>query len=315
MEIKMDKHLKEVRIFSDSGRLMRPLLIVENLNNVKPHETYTFQKLLDEELIELIGAEEEEDCTIAWNARYLIDDAKKGHSKYTHCELDQSFVLGLSCSLIPFVNHNLAKRILFQSEKQSQQAIGFSTTNPCIRTDTLSHQMYYPQMPLFRTTVMDCLSKNQYTLGRPEFFNGQNAIVAVNVHQGYNQEDSLVMNLTSLDRGMFRTEHLKNYKSEADNKELMSMSKRPNPKDMVSFGKMESKVGRIDSLDEDGFPFIAASVQTGDVVIGKVSDSGDDHCVKLKHTESGIVQKVVLSSNDEGKNFAAVTLRQVQYLT
>ena len=49
----------------------------------------------------------------------------------------------------------------------------------------------------------------------------------------------------------------------------------------------------------------------GDIVIGKCAESGADHSVKLKHTERGMVQKVVLSSNDEGKNFAVVSLRQV----
>jgi DNA-directed RNA polymerase-4/5 subunit 2 len=53
-------------------------------------------------------------------------------------------------------------------------------------------------------------------------------------------------------------------------------------------------------------------MSTGDIVIGRCTESGADHSIKLKHTERGIVQKVVLSSNDEGKNFAAVSLRQVR---
>ena len=48
-------------------------------------------------------------------------------------------------------------------------------------------------------------------------------------------------------------------------------------------------------------------MQSGDIVIGKCAESGTDHRVKLKHTEKGMVQKVVLSSNDEGKNFAVVS--------
>ena len=48
-------------------------------------------------------------------------------------------------------------------------------------------------------------------------------------------------------------------------------------------------------------------MQSGDIVIGKCAESGTDHSVKLKHTERGMVQKVVLSSNDEGKNFAVVS--------
>ena len=68
-------------------------------------------------------------------------------------------------------------------------------------------------------------------------------------------------------------------------------------------GKIQSKIGRVDSLNDDGFPFIGANMQRGDIVIGKCAESGTDHSVKLKHTERGMVQKVVLSSNDEVKNF------------
>ncbi|TVT99674.1 hypothetical protein EJB05_54935, partial [Eragrostis curvula] len=52
--------------------------------------------------------------------------------------------------------------------------------------------------------------------------------------------------------------------------------------------------------------------RTNVIVIGKVSETGEDHSIKLKHTEKGMVQKVLLSSNDQGKNFAVVTLRQVR---
>ncbi|XP_010937061.1 DNA-directed RNA polymerases IV and V subunit 2 [Elaeis guineensis] len=318
VEIKRDKHQREVRIFSDAGRILRPLLIVENLEKISKLKggVCSFQHLMDQGIIELIGVEEEEDCPTAWGIRHLfMGDEGQPAPKYTHCELDVSFLLGLSCGIIPFANHNFARRVLYQAEKHSQQAIGFSTTNPNIRVDTLSHQLYYPQKPLFRTVIADCLGRAVHSLGRkdsmprPEYFNGQNAIVAVNVHQGYNQEDSLVMNRASLERGMFRTEHFRSYKAEVENKEL---TKRFKLRDKVDFGKMQSKKGKVDSLDDDGFPYIGASLQSGDIVIGKVAESGEDHGIKLKHTEKGMVQKVVLSANDEGKNFAVVTLRQVR---
>ncbi|KAJ4826469.1 hypothetical protein Tsubulata_019438 [Turnera subulata] len=315
VEIKRDEQQKEVRIFTDSGRILRPLLVVANLNKIKTLKDFTFDSLLDEGVIEFIGTEEEEDCRTAWGLKDLLQGVEGNQPmKYTHCELDMSFILGLSCGIIPFANHNHAKRVLYQAQKHSQQAIGFSTTNPNIRVDTLSHQLHYPQRPLFRTMTSDCLGKPGYPLGhngitpRAELFNGQNAIVAVNVHLGYNQEDSLVMNRASVERGMFRSEHIRTYWSEADNNELDRKGKNH-----VSFGKVQSTFGRVDSLDEDGFPIIRSNLQSGDIVIGRCAESGAaDHSIKLKQFEGGIVQKVVLSSNDEGKNFAAVSLRQVR---
>lgn len=319
VEVKRDELQGEVRIFSDAGRILRPLLVVSNLKKIKSLKggDYGFQSLLDNGIIELIGPEEEEDCRTAWGIEYILNaDKENPPAKYTHCELDMSFLLGLSCGIIPFANHDHARRVLYQSEKHSQQAIGFSTVNPNIRVDTNTHQLYYPQRPLFRTMLADSLGKPkcaQYQKGmlpRPEYFNGQCAIVAVNVHLGYNQEDSLVMNRASLERGMFRSEHVRSYKAEVDNKE--AMSKKLKVEDSVNFGKTQSKIGRVDSLDDDGFPFIGANLQSGDIIIGKYAESGADHSVKLKHTERGMVQKVLLSANDEGKNFAVVSLRQVR---
>ncbi|KAF9618481.1 hypothetical protein IFM89_001882 [Coptis chinensis] len=162
--------------------------------------------------------------------------------------------------------------------------------------------------------VSDCLGKPSYGLGQkihpmPEIYNGQNAIVAVNVHQGYNQLDSLVMNRASLERGMFQTEHFHSYKAEVENKETLE-TKRLKPKDKTDFRKLHSKSGHVDSLEDDGFPFIGANLQSGDIVIGKSAESGADHSVKLKYTEGGKVQRVTLSANHEGTNFASVSLRQ-----
>ncbi|KAK4490960.1 hypothetical protein RD792_001681 [Penstemon davidsonii] len=327
VEIKRDEEHAEVRIFADAGRILRPLLVVQNIKKIQDLKgEFLFNDLLKKGIVELIGAEEEEDCITAWGWRYLFSAKKekspvKGNppvkkKKYTHCELDSSFLLGLSCGIIPFANHDHARRVLYQSEKHSQQAIGFPTTNAKIRADTNTHSLFYPQRPLFRTMLSDNLGKLEYVeqkkkmLPHPEFFNGQCAIVAVNVHLGYNQEDSLVMNRASVERGMFRSEHIRSYKSEVDNSE--APGKKLKPDDLVSFGKMQSKIGRVDSLDDDGFPYVGANLQTGDIVIGKHAASGVDHSIKLKHTERGMVQRVILSANDEGKNFAVVQLRQVR---
>ncbi|KAL8137357.1 hypothetical protein V2J09_003358 [Rumex salicifolius] len=304
VEIKRDIRNREVRIFCDAGRILRPLLIVENLSNIKSLEgcDYSFQSLLEKGIIEMVGIEEEEDCHTAWSIKHLFTGVKgELPTKYTHCELDPSFLLSLGCGIIPFANHDHARRSLYQSAKHSGQAIGHSTTNPNIRLDTLSHQLFYPQKPLFQTVLSDCL-------GKPEYFNGQNCIVAVNTHFGYNQEDSLVMNRASMERGMFRSQHVRSYKAEVENKE--TTRKRRAPDEM--FKKIESKTGRADCLEDDGFPYVGASLESRDIIIGRGTEAGLDHSLKLKHTEKGVVQKVVLSSNNDGKNFATVSLRQVR---
>jgi DNA-directed RNA polymerase IV and V subunit 2 len=140
VEIKRDQNQREMRILSDAGRILRPLLVVSNLLKIKgsKSEHKSFWSLLHSGVI----AEEEEDFKTAWGVQYLFGKEGKSSVKYTHCELDMLF---------------LSRRVLYQSQKHSSQAIGFSTTNPNLRVDALSHQLFYPQRPLFQTTTSDCL--------------------------------------------------------------------------------------------------------------------------------------------------------------
>ncbi|THG18297.1 hypothetical protein TEA_021598 [Camellia sinensis var. sinensis] len=102
--------------------------------------------------------------------------------------------------------------------------------------------------------------------------------------------------------------YIRSHKANVDNTE--ALGKKPKYEGTVNFGKMHSKIGRVDSLDNDGFPFIGANLQNVDIVIGKCAESRVDHSTKLKHTERGMVQKVVLSANDDGKNFVVVSFSQ-----
>ncbi|PWA44644.1 DNA-directed RNA polymerase, subunit 2 [Artemisia annua] len=89
------------------------------------------------------------------------------------------------------------------------------------------------------------------------------SIVAVNIHLGYNQEDSLVMNRASIERGMFRTEQIRSYKADVFNKEW----KLNKSEDNVIFGKIKSKISRVDNLDDDGFKYVGARLKSGDITL------------------------------------------------
>ncbi|PNX74339.1 DNA-directed RNA polymerase d subunit 2a-like protein, partial [Trifolium pratense] len=67
VEIERDQNQREVRILSDAGRILRPLLVVGNLLKIKGSKSdhKSFKSLLDNGVIELIGPEEEEDFKTA----------------------------------------------------------------------------------------------------------------------------------------------------------------------------------------------------------------------------------------------------------
>lgn len=161
---------------------------------------------------------EEETCLIAMLVR---DVGKNDLDKYTHCEIHPAMVLGVCASIIPFPDHNQSPRNTYQSA-MGKQAMGIYATNFQMRIDTLAHVLYYPQKPLCKTQSMDFLKFRELPAG-------QNLIVAIAVYSGYNQEDSLIMSQSSIDRGLFRSMFYRSYSDEAKTEGSLCMEQFERP--------------------------------------------------------------------------------------
>src|SRR3954471_15096237 len=85
-----------------------------------------------------------------------------------------------------------------------KQAMGVFLTNFDQRMDTMANILYYPQKPLATTRALEWLKFRDLPAG-------QNAIVAILCYSGYNQEDSVIMNQSSIDRGLFRSIYYRSY--------------------------------------------------------------------------------------------------------
>jgi DNA-directed RNA polymerase II subunit RPB2 len=105
---------REIKIYTDAGRVQRAMFIVEDfeLKIRKKHvakilsKEWNFEQFLRRGLIELLDVEEEESCMIAM----FVDDIDKNRKlkkyQYTHCEIHPSMILGVCASIIPFPDHN-----------------------------------------------------------------------------------------------------------------------------------------------------------------------------------------------------------------
>jgi len=299
----------EVRINADSGRLRRPLIVVdegEPLASEEDLEEKSLQELEEEGKVEYLDAEEEEGA-------YVAIDRDQLTNKHTHLEIDPATIHGLSASLVAYLQHNRGDRVNYGA-KMSGQGLGLYAKNFLIRYDTNANILLYPQKPLVRTQTSDTI------IGEHPI--GQNLVVAVASFEGYNIEDAIIVNKSSIERGMGRTFHFRTYTSESRRYWGGQRDEIGIPDKDVRGYRSEEEYAH---LDEDGIVNPETEVDTGEVLIGKTSPPkflGSSEEIKMglasrretsktvRHGEKGVVDSVVLSESDEGNKIIKVKLRE-----
>ncbi|ORY91332.1 DNA-directed RNA polymerase II subunit RPB2 [Syncephalastrum racemosum] len=349
VSIVRDIREKELRIYTDSGRCCRPLFLVDDqqlrLNRhhlarlADPTDNYTWNNLISDGIIEYLDAAEEETAMICMTPedlteshmaanmgaplqqeRDLASRVKSQSGSYTHtwthCEVHPSMILGICASIIPFPDHNQSPRNTYQSA-MGKQAMGVYLTNYQIRMDTLANILYYPQKPLTTTRSMEYLRFRELPAG-------QNAIVAILCYSGYNQEDSVIMNQGSIDRGLFRSLFYRTYMDAEKKTGIMFMEEFEKPTRETT---TRLKHGTYEKLDEDGLIAPGTRVSGDDIIIGKTAPipneseelgqrlqthSKRDTSTPLRSTETGIVDQVMLTTNQDGLKFVKVRVRSTR---
>ncbi|KAF0991385.1 hypothetical protein HZS_6904, partial [Henneguya salminicola] len=322
----------EIRINTEAGRVCRPLLIVENqkllikrqhIDMLKRREFKNggWQAMIRGGFVEYLDVAEEEIAMIAMAPSDLLTGINTYCSTYTHCEIHPSMILGVCASVIPFPDHNQSPRNTYQSA-MGKQAMGVYVTNYNNRMDTLAHVLFYPQKPLTSTRSMDFLRFN-------ELPSGINTVVAIASYTGYNQEDSIIINSSSVDRGLFRSMFYRTYRDKLSPSSMASEEKFERPERNTCQG-MRNVL--YDKLDTDGFVSPGTRVSGDDVIIGKtVTFSNEvedifnpssapvrksavvkDASTFMRATENGIVDQVAVTLNEEGTRSCKVKVRSVR---
>jgi intein/homing endonuclease len=323
--IVFDFKLKEIRVCNDSGRLTRPLLRVKNKNILITNSI--IQKLVDNELtwdnlltaskmdesvLEYIDPEEQSWSMIATVPKDLIQPPNQ-LTKYTHCEIHPSTMFGVLASCIPFPEHNQSPRNTYQCA-QGKQAMGVYATNYENRMDKTAYILNYPMRPLVETRIMDLISLNKIP-------SGSQLIVAIMTHTGYNQEDSLLINKGSVDRGMALVTVYHTEKDEDKQKINGDEEIRCKPEPNKTKGL---KMGNYNKVNSKGVIPENSLVENRDIIIAKVTpikENRNDHTKVIKYEDQSKIYKTVeetyidknyIDRNGEGYNFAKVRLRTVR---
>jgi DNA-directed RNA polymerase II subunit RPB2 len=313
MGICVDKHLKEICLNTDGGRMTRPVFRTDAFSNpidkIKKAvaRVISWEELLDlkPHIIEYIDIEQQSTSTLTTSLNTnaspsectYVNVPKCTHaspSECTYAEIDCSLLLGMTATNIPFCNMNQAPRNSYQYN-QAKQAIGLYSTNFKKRFD-IANILYQPQIPLVSTIGM------RYT-GLDQMPHGINVILAIACFSGYNQEDSMVLNASSVERGLFACSSLKKYSSTIS-KNISSSKDSVHGKPQ----KIRSNVN-FETLNERGFAIPETNLKFGDAIIGKVSPDGSDLSEIYKNNDPGVVDYVETGTNADGYDMINVRVR------
>ncbi len=312
-----DKSLNEIRVEISRGRTVRPLIVVENGKSRLTEEIFEkcrknemkWSDLLQQGIVEYLDAAEEENAFVALDEKDLND-------KHTHLEISPSAILGYVTSLVPYANFGQSSR-LNRGSKTQKQGLGLYATNYLIRMDTDVSILHYPQTPIVKTFMHEISRYNNHP-------SGQNIVIALMSHDGYNMQDAIVVNKGSIDRGFARSTYFRPYEAEELRYSGGLMDEIGIPEKDVK-GYRSERDYRL--LEDDGTIYTEAVVKTEDVLIGKTSpprflgeleefsiaaSTRRESSVTVEQGEGGVVDMTTLTENEEGNRLIQVRVRETR---
>lgn len=310
------RHLatSEVYVNCDAGRVMRPLIVVDEgvskltnelISELKQGEI-KWPDLLKQGVMEYLDAEEEENA-------YIALDLDKVEADHTHVEIAPYIVLGIATSIIPYAEHNQSPRNSYEAA-MAKQALGLFATNFYKRVDTQLHLLHYPQIPLVKTKPMDVLGYFERPLG-------QNFVVAVLSYEGYNMEDAIVFNKASIDRGLARSTLFRVYKAEG-RRYLGGLKDKFEIPEEGTRGFRGEQFYRL--LEDGGIVSVESAITGNDVLVGRTSPprfleeyrefevkgpTRRDTSVTMRRMEKGVVDQVFMTGSSQGSDLVKVRVR------
>ena len=249
--------------------------------------------------IEYVDPNEANEAYIAMYAEYIKPES-------SHLEIHPSTIVGLLTSIIPFPNHNQSPRNQL-SCSQSKQGLSVYATNYPNRFDNMVHVLSYGEAPLVRTLYYDYLADGQMPYG-------QNLTVAIGCFKGYNQEDGIVFNADSFQRGMFRNMTLRSYETFEEDDQMTKVKTRvANPQRVPGWTSLKPGID-YSKLDERGIIRVGEYCDENTVLVGKYmqTSTGDmrDASLTAQVWTTGRVEKVAVMINNAGR--ALVKIRVMQ---
>ena len=287
----------EFAIESDGGRIVRPLFKVSEGKILDPPKNKDDWNEWIKSNIEYIDAGQSDIIRVAM----FPSEVSEFH---THCEIHPSLMLGHMASTIPMSDHNQSPRNTYQSA-MGKQAMGLYARNYAKRLDKNGYVLCNPMRPFVETKMMNVLKTHEMPFG-------YNAIVAIGIYSGYNQEDSVILNKAALKRGLFRSLYYTIYKDEehrnvaSGKEEKFTKPRKENTKGFKS--------SSYHAVNDEGIPILHTKIKENDVLIGKVTNLKQDQhgytyrdsSTTHKNAEECRIDGVWQDKNSDGYPFVKV---------
>ncbi len=281
----------EYQIFSDAGRVLRPVY----REGVTAEDVLAAKSWTDMlSLLDYIDASETDTHMLS-----LIPFHPTQMS-----EIHMTFCMSACANMVPYPDHNPVTRSMFSIAQQKSASSWYNTAYKK-RFDTAAMMAVTPQKPLSQTWLYN------EVMGRGGCMPyGENAMVAITVYGGNNQEDSVLINKASIDRGMWRTNYFHSYSAE---EEIVEESMKI--KTLIGNPLSDESIRRkpdmdYSKLDANGIIQPNTIVDETTILIGHLSPlyspTGQitgyrDNSVEAKRGQTGRVDAVYLYSTQDGR--------------
>ncbi len=256
--------------------------------------------------IEYIDVNESNESYISWYG----EDRPTLTYEHTHCEIHPTTMSGLMVNTLPFPNHDQSVRWTYASA-QSKQGIGYYATNYESRFDTFGLMACYAESPICRTIYTDIVGNGKMPYG-------SNIIVALNSSTGYNQDDAIILNRTSVERGLFHSLALRSYEVFEEQDETSKVIYRiANPKNVRNWTDIQPGLD-YSMLDEEGIIKEGTIITDKTVLVGrylydpKTKEAPKDASLTNKVFTGGRVDKVVVIHQPNGYRLVKIRILEMR---
>ena len=337
-----------IEIYTDSGRLCRPIYYIDSDGNpsynkpaimeVLKSGNFTWNQLISgfakkkKEYKELNKCDVFESVSSLYNTDNL-DDIKQSlaiidymdtseaetsliafqnddlsKKPYSHIEIHPSLILGVMGNQVIFAENNQLPRDLYACG-QMKQAVSLYHSNYQVRFDKMGVVLNNGGIPLIKSRYLEKINKEEHPYG-------ENVIVAIMCYGSYNVEDSILFNEGSVKRGMFRTTYFNTYETREETTKAGDTVIDTHFANIEENNVVGLKPGYDYShLDKNGLIKKNTYVDDKKVLIGRITTNIDepevsaDSSIITKKGQLGYVDQTFITEGEEGTRIAKVRIR------